>query len=86
MNFVNLPDHSVKVNDSKKMDKYFGDYNYRYKFFTPTLANDFSLKFQWQQVSSSLFSFDGLRLSRYFQVFQSLNQSFGDCTKSTNYN
>ena len=27
---------------------------------------------------------DGLHLSFYFQVFQSLYQSFGDCSKNTN--
>ena len=31
-------------------------------------------------------SFDNLNSSRYFQIFQSLYQSFGDCTKGTNYN
>ena len=46
------------------------------------------------QVSRTLLSFlavlnnvylDGLRLSSYFQVLQSLFQSFGDCIKSTNH-
>ena len=31
-------------------------------------------------------SLDGLHTSSYFQVLQSLYQSFGDCTKRTNYN
>ena len=57
------------------------------------------MEFEWQQVSSSLqdssqyssqskqcCSLDGLHLSSHFQVVQSLNQSFRDCTKSTNYN
>ena len=48
------------------------------------------------QVSRSLLSIltdlnnivvlDGLHTSSYFQVRQSLYQSFGDCTKSTDYN
>ena len=27
---------------------------FRWKFFTPALADEFSLEFEWQQVSSSL--------------------------------
>ena len=56
-----------------------------WEFFTLTLADDFPLEFEWQQVSSSLQDssyysgralkcscLDGLYLSFYFQVFQSL--------------
>ena len=35
---------------------------------------------------SIILSLDGLHSSGFFQVFQSLFQSFDDCTKSTNYN
>ena len=65
-------------------------------FFTPPLVDDFSLEFEWQQVSllpglfsvfwPILISLDGFRLTPYFQVLQSLYQSFSDCTKSDNYN
>ena len=66
-------------------------------FFTLELADCFSLECKWQQVSSSLQDpsqypgrfeqfcrLNGLYSSSYFQVLQSLYQSFGDCTKSTN--
>ena len=56
----------------------------------------FSLEFEWQQVSLSLqdsskysdwsqqcCSLDSLHPSHYFQVLQSLYQSFGDCTELT---
>ena len=62
------------------------------------LADNFSLEFEWQQVSSSLqdssqysgrsqycCSLNSLHPSRYFQVLQSLYQSFSNCTKSTNW-
>ena len=68
-------------------------------FFTPVLTDGFSLEFEWQQVSSSLqdssqysgrsqqcCSLDGLHSFSYFQVLQSLYQSFCDSTKSANYN
>ena len=68
------------------------------EFFTPALADCFSQEFEWQQVSSSLqnsslysswsywyCSLDGLFLSSYFQVFQSLYQSLRDCYKWTNH-
>ena len=55
-----------------------------------------SVESEWQQVSLSLqdsslqseqcCSLDGLYLSFYFQVLQSLHQSFGDCTTSNNTN
>ena len=67
-----------------------------WEFFTPVLVGHFSLEFEWQQVSSSLYdssqysghtsyfcSFDSLHLSSYIQVFQFLYQSFGDCTERT---
>ena len=70
-----------------------------WEFSTPELADDFPLGFEWQQVSSSLQDFsqysrrsqqccslDSLHPFCYFQVLQSLYQSFGDCTKNTNYN
>ena len=70
-----------------------------FEFFTSALVNGFSLEFEWQQVSSSLqdssqyfgrsqqcYSLDSLHSSSYFQVLQPLYQSFGDCTKCTNYN
>ena len=69
------------------------------EFFTSTLADGFSMEFEGQQFSSSLqdsfqysvrskqcCSLDSLHPSRYFPVLWSLHQSFGDCTKSTNYN
>ena len=68
-------------------------------FFKSTLTDCLSLEFEWQQVLSSLLdssqypslsqlysSLDVLHSSSYFQVLQSLYQSFGDCTKSTNHN
>ena len=68
-------------------------------FFTPVLADGFSLDFEWQQVSSSsqdssqyssrfqqYCCLDDLHSSSYFQVLRSLYQSFGNCTKNTNYN
>ena len=30
-----------------------------WEFFTPVLADDFSLEFEWQQVSSTLLSYSG---------------------------
>ena len=67
-------------------------------FFASVLADGLSLEFAWQQVSSSFqessqysdrshhfCSLDSLHPSRYFQVLQSLYQSFGDCTKNTNF-
>ena len=70
-----------------------------WEFFTSALTYGFQLKFEWQQVSSSLqdssqyfgrsppcCSLDSLLPSRYFKVFQSWYQSFDECTKSTNYN
>ena len=70
-----------------------------WEFFTSALANGFSLEVEWQQVSSSLqdssqnsgrsqqcCSLDGLHSSTYFHVLQFLYQSFGDRSKSTNYN
>ena len=70
-----------------------------WEFFTSVLADGLSLESEWQQISSSLqdspqysgqsrqcCSLDSLHPSRYFQVLQSFYQSFGDCTKSTNYN
>ena len=65
----------------------------------PALADGFPLKSERQQVSSSpqdstqyssrlqqSCSLDGLHSSCYFQVFQSLYQSFGDCTVRNSYN
>ena len=70
-----------------------------WEFFTSADADVFPREFEWQQVSSTLHdssvyssrsqqccSLDSLYLSSYSQVLQSLYQSFGDCTKSTNYN
>ena len=70
-----------------------------WEFFTSVLADGFSVEFEWQQASSSFqdssqysvrsqycSSLDGLHSSSYFLVLQSLFQSFGDCTKSTNHN
>ena len=69
-----------------------------WEFFTSALDNRLLLESEWQ-VSSILrdsfkysgrsqqcCSLDCLLSSSYFQVLQSLYQSFGDCTKSTNYN
>ena len=70
-----------------------------WEFFTSALADGLSLEFEWQQISSNIqdssqysvwsqwrCSLDCLHLSRYFQVLQSVYQSFSDSTKSTNYN
>ena len=67
--------------------------------FSVSRADGFSQEFEWQQVVSSLqdssqysglsqqcSSLDSLHSSSYFQVLQSLYQSFGNCNKSTNYN
>ena len=59
-------------------------------FFTSALVDGFSLEFEWQQVSSNprskwYYSLDGLHSSTYFQVLQSLYNSFGDCTEHTNW-
>ena len=72
---------------------------YSLRVFIPAFADGFLQEFEWQQVSSSLQNssqysgrsqqccpLDSLHPSHYFQVSQSLYQSFGDCTKSTNYN
>ena len=69
------------------------------EFFTAALAHGFQLEPEWQQVSSSLknssehsgqsqqcCSLDDLHLSSYFQVIQSLYQSFGNRAEGTNYN
>ena len=69
------------------------------EFFTPALTDVLSLEFEWQQVSSSLqessqysgdsqqcWNLDGLNSPSYFQLLQFLYQSFGNCTKSTNFN
>ena len=60
---------------------------------TPVLANGLLLELEWQQDhsqhsdwSQQCCSLDCLHPSRCFLVLQSLNQSFHDCTKSTNYN
>ena len=64
-------------------------------FFTPALADSFSLKFELQhspQVSRTLHCIlaslimDGLFLSFYFQILPSFFQFFQDCFKSTTYN
>ena len=70
-----------------------------WEFFTSASPDGFPHEFEWQQDFSSLHdssqysdrsqlccSLDSLHPSRYFQLLQSLYQSFGDCTKSTNYN
>ena len=69
------------------------------RVFHTSVSRWFLTKFEWQRVSSSLqdssqysdqsqqcSSLDGLHSSFYFQVLQSLYQSFGDCTKCTNHN
>ena len=67
-----------------------------WEFFTPVLADGFSLESDSKslQVSRTLLSIlanlnnaaAGLHSSSYSQVFQSLYLAFGDCTKLTNYN
>ena len=67
--------------------------------FSSALADSLSLEFEWQQVctillESSQYSFqsqqccslDCLHSFSYFQVLRSLYQTFGHCTKSSNYN
>ena len=69
-----------------------------FELSSPVLANSFSLEFEWQKVSSSLQdssqysersqqrgSLDGQKSFFNFQLFQSLIQSFVDCTKRNNY-
>ena len=69
------------------------------EFYAPILADSFSQDFEWQQVYSNLqdssrysgrsrlcSSLDGHHSASYFQVLQPLYQSFGDCTKSYDYN
>ena len=69
------------------------------EFFTLAFVDDFSQKSGWQQVSSGLqdssqysgrsqqcSSLDGLLMSSNFHIFQSLYQSFRDCSKHVNYN
>ena len=64
-----------------------------WEFFLPALADGFSLESEWQQASLSLHSgwsqqccsLDGLYLSYYFQVLQSLYQSFSNCTEHADY-
>ena len=78
---------------------YYYYYLLLFEFFIPVLVDGLSLEIEWQQVTSSLLasslyssrsqqccSLDGLHSFSYFQVLQSLYQSFGDFTKSTNYN
>ena len=61
-----------------------------FEFFIPALADRLSLECEWQQVFSTLQDFsqytgwsqkcsslDGLHSSFYFQILQSLHQSFG---------
>ena len=68
-------------------------------FFTSAFIDSFPLEFVLKKFFSSLqdssqysgrsrqcCSLDSLHPSRYFQVLQSLYQSFGDCIKSTNFN
>ena len=70
-----------------------------WELFTPVLADSLPQEFEWQQVSSNFqdssqysgqsqqcCSLISLHTSSCFLVFQFLSQSFGDCTKSTNYN
>ena len=72
-----------------------------WEFFTPTNVGvkNSLLESEWRRVFSSLqdsskysvrsrqcCSLDGLHLSFYFQVLQSLYQSFDDCTEGANYN
>ena len=70
-----------------------------WEFFISVLADGLSLEFEWEQVSSNLQEssqyssrsqqcccLDYRCSSSYFQVPQSLCQSFGECPKSTNYN
>ena len=68
------------------------------EFFTPVLADGLTLELERQLVSSSFHDYSQYSnrslyycslnslLSSYFLVHLSLYQSFGDCTKSTNYN
>ena len=66
------------------------------EIFPPVLPDSLSQEFDWQQIFPSLqnssqysggyCSLDGLQLSSDFNIFPSLYQSFGDCSKCTNYN
>ena len=70
-----------------------------WEFFTPVIADSFSLECEWQQFSSGFqdssqysgrsqkcCSVNGLHFSSYFQVFPLPYQTFGDYTECTNYN
>ena len=74
-------------------------YYYYYHYYFRVLADGLSLETEWEQISASpqytsqyssrsqpCCSLDCLHSSSYFQVLLSLNQSFGDCTKSNVYN
>ena len=82
-----------------KSNYYYYYYFTPWEFFSSANANGLSLKFEWKQVSSNLQDpsqysgwsqqcccLDGLLTSSYFQVFQSMNQFFGDYTKNITYN
>ena len=69
------------------------------EFFTSVSADGLSLEFEWQQVfpshqdscqyssrSQKCSCLDGLHLSSFFPIHQSLCHTFSDCTKSTNWN
>ena len=74
-------------------------FSFFWKFFTPALASGFSLESELKQVSSNLLdscqysgrsqkcsSLDCLHSSSFFQVLQSLYQSFVGCTEHASYN
>ena len=85
------------------VNHYYYYYNYIFlliwEFFAPSLADDFPMESEWQQVTPSLqnstqysgrsqicCSLVGLHSFSYFDVLQSLYQTFVDCTECTNYN
>ena len=91
--------HSVLSCGQPERHYYYYYYHFTsWESFESALADGLSLEFKWLQISLSLedcyqhsarpqqcCSIDGLHSTSYLQVLQSFNQSFDDCTKSTNY-
>ena len=97
-NFTQLSARTA--NSTIRQVLFFVDYYFTpWEFFTSALADGFPLEFEWQPVSSGredstqysdwskqCCSYDCLHRPRCFKLLQSLYQSFGDCTKITDYN
>ena len=99
ISFFNFLVDWLRVGDPFVCQYYYYYYYFTpWEFFTSALADGFSLEFERRHVSSNLLDssqysgrsqqcccLESLHPSRYFHVLQSQFQSFGDCTKSTNY-